>query len=236
VLDLMERGDIEQATEEIAAHETLAARLRLPAYEWWGPMWRSSLAIAEARFDEARRLIDRFRSIDDPNARLYAEIQGFVMALVRGDVSTLEIYPIERETGRPAEYAYRAGYAWVLALQGRASEARAQIDYAVAHMKDDMNRLAALAELSQALRILDEPGPADRLYELLAPYADRNIVNARGAAGYGSASAHLAVLARLSGRDPEPHLAAAEAHNRRLGATTWLQTRTERSAGSTFSP
>jgi tetratricopeptide (TPR) repeat protein len=232
--------------DEIDAHERLAARLKLPAYEWWVPMWRSSLAILEGRFADASALIERFSGAGDVNARLYAEIQGFVMMLARERI-TMALDPVERETGRPAEYAYRAGYAWILAVEGRGDEARAQIALAVGGLKDDMNRLAALAELTQALARLGEPGPAAQLHGLLAPYADRNIVNARGAAGYGSASHHLGVLAELLGRraQAEAHYRDALRHNERLGAALWLArtrerydalTRTDRSAGSTFSP
>src|SRR4051812_6989178 len=234
VLDLMEQGDLDEARDEIERHERLAARLRLPAYEWWGPMWRSSLAILEGRMDDARALIATFEAADDPNARLYAEIQGFIIALALGDVLSLAPEVVERETGRPAEYAYRAGYSWMLALGGRDDEAREQIAFAVSHMREDMNQLAALAELAQALNILGEPGHAAQVYDLLLPYADRNIVNGRGAAGYGSASGHLAVLARLLGRDEDArrHFEDARRHNQRLGAAVWI----ERSAGSTSSP
>jgi tetratricopeptide (TPR) repeat protein len=229
VVDLMEQGDVEEARREIAAHEALAARLRLPAYEWWGPMWRASLAISEGRFGEAQELIARFTAIDDPNARLYGEIQTFVAAIVRGIPVEFAVDPIERETGRPAEYAYRAGYSWILAIEGRRDEARRQIALSVAAMKDDMNRLAALAELTEALAILGEPGPAARLYDLLAPYAGRNIVNGRGAAGYGSAEHHLGTLAALLGRAgaAQRHFERALAENRRLGAKHWLE-RSER--------
>lgn len=222
VVDLMEQGDLDAARTEIEAHEQLAARLKLPTYEWWGPMWRSSLAILEGRLDDAQRLIADFTRTDDPNARLYAEIQSFVAALIGGDLASLDLQIVERESGRPAEYAYRAGYAWVLALDGRAEQARAHIAYAADHMTEDMNRLAAIAELTQALHILGEPGPAAQLYDALLPYADRNIVNARGAAGYGSASLHLGLLANLLGRDAEHHFEAARRHNERLGAKVWL--------------
>jgi DNA-binding SARP family transcriptional activator len=222
VVDLMEASRLDEARAEIEAHEQLAARLRLPAYEWWGPMWRSSLALLEGRRDEAQALIERFRRIDDPNARLYAEIQTYGIAFLDGDVSGMVEATMAREDGRPAEYAYRAGYSWMLALAGRHDEAREQVARSAAGMREDMNQLAALAELAQALDILREPGPAVRLYDALLPYADRNIVNARGAAGYGSASRHLGLLARLLGRDPEPHFAAARRHNERLGARRWL--------------
>jgi DNA-binding SARP family transcriptional activator len=227
VLDLMERGDLDEAREEIERHERLAARLRLPAYEWWGPMWRSSLAILEGRLEDARELIATFAAVDDPNARLYAEIQGFVAALALEAVMSLAPDVVQRESGRPAEYAYRAGFSWMLALDGRHDEAREQIARSVAQMKQDMNQLAALGELAQALGVLGEPGPAATVYDLLAPYADRNIVNGRGAAGYGAASYHLGVLADLLGRDSARHFEQAVADNGRLGAKLWLE-RSER--------
>jgi DNA-binding SARP family transcriptional activator/tetratricopeptide (TPR) repeat protein len=232
VLDLMEKGDLDEAREEIERHERLAARLRLPSYEWWGPMWRSSLAILEGRFDDARALIGRFGAAPDPNARLYGEIQELVLSLLTGDVTNLVPEVMERETGRPAEYAYRAGYSWILALAGRHDEARAQIAYSIDHMKQDMNQLAALAELAQALHILQEPNST--VYDALLPYADRNIVNGRGGAGYGSASLHLALLAQLQGDDEAArrHFEQASEHNQRLGAAVWI----ERSAGSTSRP
>src|SRR4051812_19727250 len=68
----MGRGDLAAARAEIAEHEALAERLRLPAYRWWAPMWRASLAMLEGRFAEAERLIQEIAG--DANARLYAEI------------------------------------------------------------------------------------------------------------------------------------------------------------------
>jgi hypothetical protein len=134
---------------------------------------------------------------------------------------------MERERDRPAGYAYRAGYAWYLALQGRVGEAREQIAWVAAgdyaRLADDMNRLAALAELAQAMTIAGDATHAAGAYQRLAPYAERNIVNARGAGGYGSAALHLGLLAGLLGRREaaETHLRAAVAHNAALGAAFW---------------
>ena len=165
-------------------------------------MWRSSLAILEGRFADAERLIEQFAGIDHPNARLYAEIQGFAIDWNRGRFYDLPTGPFEREVGRPAEYAYRAGYSWVLAELGRTEESRGHIAWIAAddfaRLGDDMNRLAALAELTQAMRALGDPTHAEGVLARLQPYADRNVPNARGAAGYGSATHHIAVLERCS--------------------------------------
>ena len=60
-------------------------------------------------------------------------------------------------------------------------------------------------------------------YERLAPCADRHIVNARGAAGYGSAALHLGQLATLLGRREEAvaHLRDAIARNAAMGLDAW---------------
>ena len=76
--------------------------------------------------------------------------------------------------------------------------------------------------------------PRRALYDLLCcPYADRNIVNGRGAAGYGSA-----VLPprrprrRCWSRDADAHTTnEAVADNRRLGAKPWLERSEQRPRG-----
>jgi hypothetical protein len=236
VTDLLERGDLAAAGEEIAAHAALAERLRLPAYGWWAPMWRATLAILEGRFADAEALVETLGG--DPNADLYADIQRYALAWARERFELADAAPIEREAGRPAEYAYRAGWAWILCLEGRPDEARAQIDWVTgdgfARFKDDMNSLAALAELTQALVLLDEPGPAEGILARLAPYAERNVLNGRGAAGYGSAAHHVAALTALLGRhaEAEPRFEAALRHNAALGSRPWVARTQERYAAS----
>jgi DNA-binding SARP family transcriptional activator len=230
VADLLESGDVEAALGEVERHEHLADRLRLPSYQWWGPMWRSTLAIAAGETDEAERLIAAFadtgRRTADRNALLYEEIQRFVLAMMgAGEIPPLDA--LDRERDRPADYAYRAGYAWFLAGDRRIEESRELVDWVAgddfARLADDMNRLAALAELTQAIVLLGDTTWAAGAYERLAPYADRNIVNARGAAGYGSAALHLGQLAALLGRHDEAaaHLRRAVERNSAAGAHEW---------------
>jgi hypothetical protein len=71
--------------------------------------------------------------------------------------------------------------------------------------------------------IAGDPTHAAGAYDRLAPYAARNVVNARGAGGYGSAELHLGLLAALLGRDADAraHLAAAVERNAALGADAW---------------
>jgi tetratricopeptide (TPR) repeat protein len=196
-------------------------------------MWRSSLAVAAGRVDEAERLIAEFAAVGarvgDRNAALYVEIQESVLAMMGITRTPLAREVLARELDRPAGYAYRAGYAWYLAGQGRPDEAREMIAWVAqdgyARLGDDMNRLAALVELAQAMALLGDGTHAAGAYERLAPYARRNVLNARGAAGYGSAELHLGLLASLLDRRDRAaeHLAGAVEHNVAMGAEAWAQ-------------
>jgi tetratricopeptide (TPR) repeat protein len=66
----------------------------------------------------------------------------------------------------------------------------------------------------------------------LLPYADRQVVNGRGASGYGSAAHHVAVLTALLGRHEEaaPRFEAALRANAELGSRPWVARTQERYA------
>jgi tetratricopeptide (TPR) repeat protein len=233
VLDLAELGRIDEMRAEVARHEQLADELRLPAYQWWGPMWRSTLALLEGRLDEAERLVEEFAAIGrrahDANAALYVEIQGHGFFVERDAFAVIDDEMLARQTGGAAEAAYRCGYAWIFAARGEDERAREMLDWVAAddfaRLPEDMNRLAALCEMSKAMSLLGEARHAAGTYERLAPYADRNVINARAAYGYGAASHHLGVLAALLG-DAEraaAHLEDGIEMNERMGARPWLE-------------
>ena len=232
VLDLAELGDRDALEREIARHEELAEQLRLPGYRWWGPMWRSTLAIFDGRFADAEQLMDEFRAIgqraEDRNAELHYELQQLAIAVERERFERIDDAVLERQIGGPAEAAYRCGASLVFAGQRRAQEAREQIDWVAAdrfrRLPDDMNRLAGLCELAQACALLGYPSHAPAIYEQLLPYAGRNVVNARAGAGYGSADHHLGALAALISRpeDATSHYEDALRIHAALKARPWL--------------
>ena len=233
VLDHAERGDMDAARREIARHEELAGALRLPSYQWWGPMWRSTIAIMEGRLDDARALVAEFAAIgarvQDANAALYSDVQRHAFWLEEETFGAVPDDLLERQYGAPAEAAYRAGFAWVYAARGERERAREMLEWVAgdgfARLPHDMNRLAALCELAQASALLGDARHAAALYAELAPYGDRNVLNARGAAGYGSVSLHLADVAALLGDRAlaARHYEDAIAHNERIGAVRWLE-------------
>ena len=76
VCDLFELGDMTAWREEVARHARLADELRLPAFQWYTPLWAAVDAILAGRYDEAERLAadaeEAGRRAGDRNAELFA--------------------------------------------------------------------------------------------------------------------------------------------------------------------
>ena len=122
-------------------------------------MWRSTLAILEGRFDDAEELVASFATLGAPErARCTERSSACARRGTVGASTAADTSPLDRELGRPAEYAYRSGYAWVLAGRAAPTRRASSIDWVAAddfaRLGDDMNRLAALAELAQAMTAL----------------------------------------------------------------------------------
>ena len=212
---------------EIDAHEALAERLRLPSYAWWAPMWRATLAILEGRYADAEAVVERLAADSDPNARLYAEIQTYMLHWNRDRFELMDTGPIERESGRPAEYAYRAGYSWMLAMQGRGDEAREHLDWIAsddfARLGDDMNTLAALCEMAQAITALQDrrTPPACSSGWPRTPTATSRTPAARPATARPRTT--WPSSKRCSGSTPAPRFEEALRRNTELGSRPWAQ-------------
>ena len=184
VLDLLRaRRPRRHARPRSTRTSALAARLRLPALRVVGP--DVALDAGDPRRPlRRRRGADRAarRRSSDPNARLYAEIQASRSTGTAVASTSSTRRRSSARSGGPAEYAYRAGYSWVLASRAattrraRTSTGSRADDFA--RLGDDMNRLAALAELAQAMRALGDPTHAAGVLERLEPYADRNVPTA----------------------------------------------------------
>jgi tetratricopeptide (TPR) repeat protein len=149
------------------------------------------------------------------------------------------LFNIRREQGRLAEVEdavrrfvelYPAIPAWKGALAlvhvelGRADEARAEFEaVARAGFEDlprDANWLIAVTLLAEVCGALGDADRARELYEMLRPYAGRNVVVGRGSTCNGSASRLLGILAATMGEwdVAEGHFADALAMHERIGA------------------
>jgi tetratricopeptide (TPR) repeat protein len=234
-VDLWEAGDLSGFEAEVAEHERLADALRLPAFQWYGPMWRGAVAALQGRREDALRLADEGTAIaaraGDPNGPLSRHMVRLTTVIQARDFEDRELVEFTEDAvaNYPAGMAYAAGLAWLYAGTGREAEARALVDRIAADdyagLAWDANWLSAVGELAEATALLGDRERASDLYERLLPYADRQIV--AGRAVYHQCSAHYALgrFALTLGRpaDAARHFEAAMASDEALGALPALE-------------
>jgi hypothetical protein len=229
VADLFELGDMGAWREEVRRHARLADELRLPAFQWYAPLWAAVDATLAGRFDEAARLTAEADAAGaragDRNAELFSGMVRFMAQLEREEYDEADIGFVEDKIANsPAGPAYRSSYAWLLAARGDSGRARAELDAVMAAGSAfDANWLSAQAECAEACILLGAADHAAVLYERLTPYAGRPATAGRAVCSYGSIDRHLGGLASLLGRreDAERHLRAGIAHDEEMGCTVW---------------
>src|SRR5436305_5323965 len=179
-------------------------------------MWRATLALLEGRIDDgaalSRRARDLGRKAGDRNADVFFAEQQLLRHLAEGRLADLDPGaagvdgPVaERAERGPAWRAYRFTFAWLHAERGEIKRAREDFHAALADgfasLPRDVNWLDALNAAAHVTVLLGDLEHARELRILLDPYADRMIVNARGALHAGSVAYVLARLAAACGDD-----------------------------------
>ena len=231
VVDLFELGDLDGWRQEVARHTELAAKLRMPAYAWYGPLWEAVDALHQGRFAEAITLRERARELGlragDRNADLFSDMLSFVEHLIRGAFHRLDFeMAADKIEHSAAGVSWIPGYAWALAEVDREEEARARLAPLARDrfgaLPFDANWLSAIGEASEAIMRIRDPMHAAVLYELLSPYAGRPLTAGRAITSYGAVDRHLAGLAALLGRPDQAtrHFEAALQLN--AGMRVWL--------------
>jgi DNA-binding SARP family transcriptional activator len=240
VVDLLEIGDGPGVREEIDAYAAVSADAGLPAYAWYVPLWRATLALLEGRIAEgmdlARRAHDLGRQAGDANADVFFAEHQLLRLLVQDRVADVDPVAMgvqdivsDRAERGPAWQAYRLTFAWVHAERGELDEARLHYDAALtdglAGIPHDVNWVSALASAANACVLLGDTERAAELRALLDPYAHRMVVTARGACHVGSVAYLLARLAAACGDDNTAARLFEEAanHDEHAGATTFAQ-------------
>jgi DNA-binding SARP family transcriptional activator len=227
--DLFELGEMPAWREEVRRHARLADELRLPAFQWYAPLWAGVEATLAGRFEEAGRRIAEAEAAGtragDRNAELFAGMVRFVGQLERAAWDEMDMAFLEDKIANsPAGPAYRSSYAWILAGRGDAGEARRELDAVMTvGSAFDANWLSAQAEAAEACVLLGDPTHAQALYDRLSPYAGRPATAGRAVCSYGSVDRHLGGLAALVGRPEQAaaHLRAAIARDEEMGCTVW---------------
>jgi hypothetical protein len=223
----LELGDIAGVDREIEAFTRVAEALRQPISLWYVPLFRGMRALMRGRLDETERLCAEEAEIGErahsANAVLLeATLRGHLL-LHQGRIG--EAADLLRASIADAGWAPEMDYPTLTEAACGVHPNRAALElerlattgYDLAH---DGIYLANLTLLSLASANVDGHPGAERLYELLSPYADRTVLDGIAATCWGSAAGHLGVLAGALGRweEAEAHFAAALAANRAAGA------------------
>lgn len=231
VTDLFELGEMAAWRQEVARHSQLAEELRLPAFEWYTPLWAAIEATLAGRYHDAHPLTSAAEEAGaragDRNAELFA---GLVRVCEKLQLQAFDELPLDyledKIANSPAGPAYRGAYAWTLAALGETERARSELDQAMALPHAfDANWLSAQAECAEAAVLLDDEAHARVLYERLAPYAGRPATAGRAAWSIGAVDRLLGGLAAVLGHraDAVRHLEDAVRINDALGCTVWRE-------------
>ncbi|MEX2556435.1 MAG: AAA family ATPase [Actinomycetota bacterium] len=230
IFDSLQLGDASAAQHEIEAHARLAEEVRQPKYAAYTAMFASTKATMEGRYAEGSLYARRAFDIGQGEGGMWAISGGFfstqMMMIWRVDGSLLEWEPGLREAAETIPIpATRAAMALFLCDLGKLDDARVVFDGLA---KDDFRGiqrdfawLHAIAFLAEVCAALDDTSRAKTLYELLLPYATRNLVSGPPAlASFGPVARHLGQLAATLGRtrDAVDHFEAALRMTRDMGA------------------
>ncbi|MFL5861879.1 MAG: ATP-binding protein [Solirubrobacteraceae bacterium] len=229
VADLFELGEMTAWREEIARHARLAADLRLPAYEWYTPLWSAVDAMLAGRSEDAERLglaaKEAGLRAGDRNAELSVSMVRFCDQAQREAYDEADVaFVKDKIANSPAGIAYRGGYTWILAGLGETQRARSELHATMRFTHAfDANWLSLQTELAEASVLIRDATFAATLYERLAPYAGRPVTAGRAICSYGAADRTLGGLAALLGRehDAARHLQDAIRLNQAFGCVVW---------------
>ena len=222
---LLELCDGAGLDAEIAAIADLADRIHQPFYRWHGVCLKVIRAVLDGRFDDAERLAQEALRI----ARLrHSEYAAYVY-------EHAQLVAIRWAQGRFDEYwpevAYHGErYLWIprwreaLAAAESGDRAAAALELAraghgFAEIPRDGFWLLRLCSLAEACVLVGDRADAERLYDLLLPYADRNAI-ALTQVPFGPVALRLGMLAALLERwdEAETQFEAALERCELLGA------------------
>ena len=231
-VDLLERGDMDEARLELEAYGRLAGRLRQPYYRWYLTVLQATRAMFDGELDEGARLAAEavaYNRAHEPDSEQEFTVQSIMLARLR---SRPEDVDVERLREFADEYddirLWRALLAAVEADRGDADAARRAyrtcLREGVGALREDADLPGTLAALAHAAVTAGEAEHRDELYARLLPFADRNVVTDRGWAAWGPAALPLGRLAAAGGHGDRAreHFERAIELARAWGARPWL--------------
>jgi class 3 adenylate cyclase len=209
--DLLELGRADEADREIETHNRIASELRQPIYQWYAEMFNAMRAIMVGRFTEGEETARRALEIGQrAGSRQALNFFGAQMSRVWYEQGKLhDMLPLMQQAGDvvPPHMLpiIRAAYAFYASELGRMEDARAAFEELArddfASLPRIMVFLHMVVFLSQACATLGDAKRAAVLYDLLAPFAGRAVIDGPPAAVCnGPASHYLGLLAATMGK------------------------------------
>lgn len=236
IIDLLEAGDLGALDRAIESHARLAEQLRQPLHIWQSNWFRATRAFFEGHFEDAERLARRALSFaESAQGRVGAGTVRLQILTLRWHQGRLAVDELEDTVDRLAEQhlkvpAWRCAMIHMYRDVGRNADAHREFESLAnngfADLPRDSTWLSSLALLAEYCAWVGDAPRAAVLYDLLLPYADRNIVTAYAIVCYGSAARHLGLLAATTSRweEAERHFENAIAMNSRMKAHPLLAT------------
>ncbi len=232
VSDLMELGAVVEAEHEVTTWSQRAQEHRRLYPQWLVAVFRAMRRLEQGQLEEGERLALEALEIGQRGHNENAlQLLGVQLATVRreqGRYRELEPGLLAFVEQYPAIPAWRCALALMFSESGRATEARAEFDRLASNQFEQVTRdmfwLPAMAILAQTCVNLGDAERARELYELLAPFRDRNMMLGTVATSWGSTARTLGALAATMS---QLDTAAADyeyalEQNSRFRANVWL--------------
>ncbi len=198
----LEMGDIPAVDQELAVHRKLADELRQPYGLWFVSLMAAMRALLDGRWEEAERLVQEALEVGQAphgqNAFGMYGAQMFALRREQGRLGELEGAVKAYVAQYPAIWAWHSALGFMYCEVGRLDEARAvfeQYAYRLESLPRDWVWLIGMVLLAEVCWHLGDAPRAARLYDLLLPYAEKNVVVGANAHCYGATSRSLGLLA-----------------------------------------
>ena len=229
---LLELGDMPATDAELNTYAHVSEERQQPLHLHIATGVRATRALRQGRFaDSERRAQEALALGQNLQTETAAGIFGLQMFTLRREQGRLkELEPVMRYfvQQHTVAGAWRPGLALIYSELGRTEEARAEFEYLAQHdftgFPVDALWMASITYLADVCTFLGDKARAATLYQLLLPYAGRNVVVGNAAACYGALSRYLGALATTLERWEEAaqHFEDALAMNARMEAWPWL--------------
>jgi class 3 adenylate cyclase/tetratricopeptide (TPR) repeat protein len=236
----LELGEVSTIDADIDRFARLGEESQEPFALCLNILFRAMQTLMRGRFadseDLAQRGLAAGQRLQTGNAAGVFGIQMFALRREQGRLK--EIEPVVRYFVQQHTVAgtWRPGLALIYSELGRTQEARAEFeslaqDDFVGVPRDSM-WMGTIAYLADVCSFLGDRARADVLYQILLPFAGRNVVIGSAVVCYGALTRYLGVLATVLERwdEAERHFEDALTMNDRMGARPWLAHTQERYA------